>query len=1381
MQRSHIGGNRMDFPGRRNDSGRKHGKPRKSVPSYVDLTLDDSDSDPPNEVRRAAEPRVIELSDSEEPPVPAKPPEIPPRVENDRVQNDPPSRTPLESIFFRGGTNGVAPKQGTARKTATHSSHSRKSSKNGSVGSPTVSNSLRKPAVSNLATSVATSSNFVRNEMPKLGSLLNPLISDEATVAKDSLVSPPSLITGQSQKDKQAPTITATSSTTSSTTPSRHILTNTASLQDTNSQPVARPSNTSEPSSRMSSLTNGPRPASPVIPNHSPVIKQSPHTAEKSNLVHLGSKAQQSPIVQPKFSWGGRRFGPKWEAQKQAQKEAAQLAKAAEMNHDERREKAATASPITKQSKPAQGLNSQTREKQQEDSVITGAGEGIKDNHSEHARNSSKSESGTPNRLDRQEPDLSFAKEKVVENVEQASQSSIRSASPLVRRLLEKREKRATERSAEPMAQDKVPELGDSQVTKHQASVESIKQKLETLELSMVEDHATYVRFALAQMRKSQSTINTDFDDDENPFANMKDEQSATSQPEMIRWDTYSGKKKGVKTSTYLPVTLIGDGGVERVPKFNHHTNVKRNHLIADNEDLKFVPLVGGGYEKSDGPMDDFVKELDEAFIGRNSDPRKAETISRLREYLSTWLEELDMGFDDSVLTRYFLEHSSDQIQMRKKEKKAVVRVLGGSLSPSIVQTARSFADAFSSCFDIELEEVVLPKTRVKELMEMINHVPQSSPKNIGNPTADRLGTTTGFECLVCHALCCPTHGEYAFREIYKNESTDDSDDSDSDASSKPEYEYSWERLSMHYEDTLRKHLVRERDKEHDWSPENINKITSEPCGFHCHILKPDYPPFKWTEEEKSTLQNILLTLKPKSNLPCRLSIFLDKPCIEIATQILHSGPRITKPYPVGKARPADWYDWRSKTLKHDWEENTIAHLHQERSQANPCHHEGPCTRDCYCVKNNLLCETFCSCPDDCSRRYAGCSCHARGLACVSDTCICIRMNRECGPLCKTCGAIPRIDPDNRNNDELFTHGCQNIALQRGISKKLIIGRSLLSGVGYGLFVGEPVRKGDYLGEYCGEVISGAEAERRGMIYDRKYLSFLFDLNKEWCVDAARLGNKTRFINHAETEKHGLNCEAKILWVGGEHRIRFSATRDIAVGEELFFNYGRKFAERHGLDKVLGEEGGGKRGKTGGKVKMPRAKGEGKKKGVVEGERDLEVLDGLAGKRGRRKKVREMVEEGVVGGKAVKTGTGRKRGRPKGKARKMAGLVGSPPAPAAAPAVVATGSEGRRRKKRYREDEDEDEEMIAQQEYDEDEDFNHRDFIVEDSVDDDDTFRPQSQSQSQSQSHVHDDEDVEMRDVDVDVDEDGGGEDDEEEVVRRTRRARGKMPARYTR
>jgi hypothetical protein len=79
-------------------------------------------------------------------------------------------------------------------------------------------------------------------------------------------------------------------------------------------------------------------------------------------------------------------------------------------------------------------------------------------------------------------------------------------------------------------------------------------------------------------------------------------------------------------------------------------------------------------------------------------------------------------------------------------------------------------------------------------------------------------------------------------------------------------------------------------------------------------------------------------------------------------------------------------------------------------------------------------------------------------------------MNRECGPQCGTCGAVDRINPARRHDDDFFKTGCQNIVLQRGVAKKLVMGESQLEGVGFGLYVVEPVQKGDYLSEYAGEV-----------------------------------------------------------------------------------------------------------------------------------------------------------------------------------------------------------------------------------------------------------------------------------------------------------------------
>lgn len=80
-------------------------------------------------------------------------------------------------------------------------------------------------------------------------------------------------------------------------------------------------------------------------------------------------------------------------------------------------------------------------------------------------------------------------------------------------------------------------------------------------------------------------------------------------------------------------------------------------------------------------------------------------------------------------------------------------------------------------------------------------------------------------------------------------------------------------------------------------------------------------------------------------------------------------------------------------------------------------------------------------------------------------------MNRECGPQCGTCGAIPRSNPIDRYDDELFKTGCQNVAIQRGVPKKLLIGESQLEGVGFGLYVIEPIKKNEYISEYTGEVI----------------------------------------------------------------------------------------------------------------------------------------------------------------------------------------------------------------------------------------------------------------------------------------------------------------------
>lgn len=107
---------------------------------------------------------------------------------------------------------------------------------------------------------------------------------------------------------------------------------------------------------------------------------------------------------------------------------------------------------------------------------------------------------------------------------------------------------------------------------------------------------------------------------------------------------------------------------------------------------------------------------------------------------------------------------------------------------------------------------------------------------------------------------------------------------------------------------------------------------------------------------------------------------------------------------------------------------------------------------------------------------------------------------------------------------------------------------------GNGVFAARDISEGEWIVDYLGEKISKEESNRRGLEYEKNAgengggAVYIFELDDKYDIDGNFEYNDARFINHACRT----NCEA----VNEDGVIKIYATRDIAKGEELLYNYG---------------------------------------------------------------------------------------------------------------------------------------------------------------------------------------------------------------------------------
>ncbi|KFZ13542.1 hypothetical protein V502_06546 [Pseudogymnoascus sp. VKM F-4520 (FW-2644)] len=388
------------------------------------------------------------------------------------------------------------------------------------------------------------------------------------------------------------------------------------------------------------------------------------------------------------------------------------------------------------------------------------------------------------------------------------------------------------------------------------------------------------------------------------------------------------------------------------------------------------------------------------------------------------------------------------------------------------------------------------------------------------DPLAKTLERYARESCLICSAHQCHIHGKFEDDDGNGSEASDTTDEDSTNKGASATYQlYSMPhtRMRTHYRGGNPTGNESEEDSDNDRGEQSRREY----CSAACHLNLSNVElgdEGAWTEEDDASMQVLAASIRIRRNrrASCLIAPMLGRPCSEVYRHL----QKLSSQH-VGLDDVVADDGRRSK--KFDWRDLEGEHVHHERLQPRPCYHPG---QDCFAAGEKCTCA-------------------------MHDTLDAVVPSHAASKSACAAVSIENATRTSAMDAELLSQ--LGLKVQSRIPIATTVKFNAVRGKG------EPVKKGDFIAEYVGEIIGEPEVKRRDALVERIGNSYHFQLNAEMTIDAMWFGNATRFINHSEVRK---NCRAEVLLVNSEHRIAFFATENIDAGEELFFDYGKEFNEK---------------------------------------------------------------------------------------------------------------------------------------------------------------------------------------------------------------------------